>query len=72
MSGPPASGTSRWLEALSTFGGRTGSFTRTAPPWRLSIIMETAFCVEALQEALEEFGGLAVLNGGKGSQFKAH
>lgn len=46
-------------------------FTRRVLSWRLSISMETAFCVEALQEALEEYGAPAVFNTDQGSQFTA-
>jgi putative transposase len=46
-------------------------FTRKVLAWRLSITMETAFCVEALQEALEKYGAPAVFNTDQGSQFTA-
>lgn len=46
-------------------------FTRRVLSWRLSISMDTAFCVEALQEALEEYGAPAVFNTDQGSQFTA-
>jgi putative transposase len=46
-------------------------FTRRVLSWRVSITMETAFCVEALQEALEKHGAPAVFNTDQGSQFTA-
>jgi putative transposase len=46
-------------------------FTRRVLSWRLSISMDTAFCIEALQEALEEYGAPAVFNTDQGSQFTA-
>lgn len=46
-------------------------FTRRVLSWRLSISLETAFCVEALQEALEAYGAPAVFNTDQGSQFTA-
>ncbi len=43
--------------------------TRRVLAWRLSITMETAFCVEALQEALEKHGDPDIFNTDQGSQF---
>lgn len=45
--------------------------TRRVLSWRVSITMETAFCVEALEEALEEYGQPAIFNTDQGSQFTA-
>ena len=45
--------------------------TRRVLSWRVSITMETAFCVEALQEALEKHGAPAIFNTDQGSQFTA-
>jgi putative transposase len=38
-------------------------------PWRLSIIMESHFCVEGLQEALNWYGLPDIFNTDQGSQF---
>lgn len=46
-------------------------FTRRVLSWAVSITMETAFCVEALEEALEKHGCPAVFNTDQGSQFTA-
>ena len=46
--------------------------TRRALSWRLSITMETSFCVEAVQEALEKHGAPDIFNTDQGSQFTAH
>lgn len=46
-------------------------FTRRVLAWRVSITMETAFCVEALEEALEKHGAPAIFNTDQGSQFTA-
>jgi transposase InsO family protein len=37
--------------------------------WRLSITMEAAFCVEALEEALSRYGTPETFNTDQGSQF---
>jgi putative transposase len=44
-------------------------FSRRVLAWRLSIGMETAFCVEALQEALNRYGPPDVFNTDQGVQF---
>jgi len=44
-------------------------FTRRVLSWRLSITMETSFCVEAVQEALEKHGAPDIFNTDQGSQF---
>jgi putative transposase len=44
-------------------------FTRKVLSWRVSITMETAFCVEALEEALVKHGAPAIFNTDQGSQF---
>lgn len=44
-------------------------FTRRVLSWRLSISMETSFCVEALEEALEKYGNPGIFNTDQGSQF---
>jgi putative transposase len=44
-------------------------FTRRVLAWRVSITMETAFCVEALEEALEKHAAPAIFNTDQGSQF---
>jgi putative transposase len=44
-------------------------FTRKVLAWRVSITMETSFCVEALQEALEKYDAPSIFNTDQGSQF---
>jgi putative transposase len=44
-------------------------FSRRVLSWRLSITMEAAFCVEALEEALARHGKPAIFNTDQGSQF---
>jgi putative transposase len=44
-------------------------FSRRVLSWRLSITMEAAFCIEALQEALARHGKPEIVNTDQGSQF---
>ena len=44
-------------------------FSRRVLAWRLSITMETAFCIEALEEALVRHGKPEIFNTDQGSQF---
>jgi putative transposase len=44
-------------------------FTRRVLAWAVSITMETAFCVEALEEALEKYQKPDIFNTDQGSQF---
>jgi len=44
-------------------------FSRRVLAWRLSIGLETAFCVEALQEAMDRHGQPEVFNTDQGVQF---
>lgn len=44
-------------------------FSRRVLSWRVSITMEAAFCVETLEEALEEHGKPEIFNTDQGSQF---
>jgi putative transposase len=46
-------------------------FSRRVLSWRLSITMEAAFCVEALEEALARHGKPEIVNTDQGSQFTA-
>ena len=46
-------------------------YSRRVLAWRVSITMETDFCVEALAEALARFGKPAIFNTDQGSQFTA-
>jgi putative transposase len=46
-------------------------FSRKVLAWRLSITMETDFCVEALQEALDKYGHPGIFNTDQGVQFTA-
>lgn len=44
-------------------------FTRRVLSWRPSIRMDTAFCIEALEEALARYGKPEIFNSDQGSQF---
>ena len=44
-------------------------FTRKVLAWRLSITLETAFCIEALNEAMARHGKPEIMNTDQGSQF---
>ena len=44
-------------------------FSRRVLAWQLSIGMDTDFCVEALQEAIQRFGEPEVFNTDQGVQF---
>jgi putative transposase len=44
-------------------------FSRNVLAWRVSITMEADFCVEALEEALAQFGKPEIFNTDQGSQF---
>ena len=44
-------------------------FSRRVLSWRLSITMETAFCIEAVEEALARYGNPDIFNTDQGSQF---
>jgi len=44
-------------------------FSRKVLAWRLSITMETAFCIEAVEEALAKYGRPDIFNTDQGSQF---
>jgi putative transposase len=44
-------------------------FTRRVLSWRLSITLETAFCIEAVQEALAQYDKPDIFNTDQGSQF---
>jgi putative transposase len=44
-------------------------FSRRVLAWRLSITMEAAFCIEALEEALAKNGRPEIFNTDQGSQF---
>ncbi len=47
-------------------------FSRRVLSWRLSITLETAFCIEALEEALARHGRPEIFNTDQGSQFTSH
>ena len=44
-------------------------FSRRVLAWRLSITMDTSFCIEALEEALSKYGKPEIFNTDQGSQF---
>ena len=43
--------------------------TRRVLSWRVSITMETDFCMEAVEEAIAQYGTPEILNTDQGSQF---
>jgi putative transposase len=47
-------------------------FSRRVLSWRVSITMEAAFCIEALEEALARYGAPEIFNSDQGSQFTSH
>jgi putative transposase len=47
-------------------------FSRRVLAWRLSITLEAAFCIEALEEALARYGRPEIVNTDQGSQFTSH
>ena len=47
-------------------------FSRRVLSWRVSITLEAAFCLEALEEALARYGRPEVFNTDQGSQFTSH
>lgn len=46
-------------------------YSRRVLSWRLSNTMESTFCVEALQDALSQFGAPEIFNTDQGAQFTA-
>jgi putative transposase len=44
-------------------------YSRRVLSWRVSITMETDFCIEAVEEALQRFGRPGIFNTDQGSQF---
>jgi putative transposase len=44
-------------------------FSRKALAWRISITMDKAFCIEAVEEALARYGKPDIFNTDQGSQF---
>src|SRR5919205_966117 len=46
-------------------------FSRRVLAWRLSITLEAAFCIEALEEALARYGCPEIFNTDQGSQFSS-
>lgn len=46
-------------------------YSRRVLSWRLSNTLDSSFCVEALQEALERFGPPKIFNSDQGAQFTA-
>ncbi len=44
-------------------------FSRRVLAWRVSITMDAAFCIEALEEALAKYGKPEIFNTDQGSQF---
>src|ERR687890_1245979 len=47
-------------------------FSRRVLAWRLSITLETEFCLDAVQEALARYGRPEIFNTDQGSQFTSH
>ena len=46
-------------------------FSRRVLSWRLSVTLDSSFCVDALQEALDAFGSPEIFNTDQGAQFTA-
>ncbi len=44
-------------------------YSRKVLSWRLSNMMDTSFCIEALEEALKHYGPPDIFNSDQGSQF---
>ena len=44
-------------------------YSRRVLSWRVSITMETSFCIDAVEEALHRYGEPAIFNTDQGSQF---
>ncbi|WP_324292331.1 DDE-type integrase/transposase/recombinase [uncultured Martelella sp.] len=44
-------------------------FSRRVLSWKLLITLETAFCIEAVEEALGRYGKPEIFNSDQGSQF---
>ena len=44
-------------------------FSRKVLSWRVSTSMDTSFCIDALEEAIENFGSPEIFNTDQGSQF---
>ena len=44
-------------------------FSRRVLAWKLSIAMDSSFCIEALEEAIENYGRPEIFNTDQGSQF---
>lgn len=47
-------------------------YSRYILAWRLSITLDTRFCAEALQEALDKYGSPEIFNTDQGSQFTSN
>ena len=47
-------------------------FSRRVLSWRVSITLEAAFCIEALEEALARHGRPEIVNTDQGAQFTSH
>lgn len=47
-------------------------YSRKVLSWRISNTMETSFCVEALEEAIENYGAPEIFNTDQGSQFTSY
>jgi putative transposase len=47
-------------------------FSRRVLAWRLSITLEAAFCIEAVEEAIARYGCPEIFNTDQGSQFTSH
>lgn len=47
-------------------------YSRRVLSWRVSTTMDTSFCVDALEEAIEKYGCPEIFNTDQGSQFTSH
>ena len=68
-SGPPTSPTSRWLQGWVYLCAIVDWASRRVLAHRISITMETDFCLEALHEAFAKHGQPEIFNTDQGSQF---
>jgi putative transposase len=69
MCGPRISLTFRWRRGFLYLVAIIDWASRAVLAWRLSNTMDTAFCLEALQEARARFGKPEIFNTDQGAQF---
>ena len=67
--GVPISPTSPWQKGSATLSPFMDWVSRKVLSWRLSNTLDTSFCVEALEEAVQQYGTPGIFNTDQGSQF---